>query len=436
MISTKKLTGFSDIAFNSCINAYVPHEVHLALWQDEYIKTEPLVYTGEKVEEGQVIARDSRSLCQIHSPVPGEVKNLSIISLPNGKTGPCITIKTEGSFAYLGRPQKKHQWDFMFADQLIRNIGEKGIVNTFYKAKPLAKELMQQKLRNENKSIFLRLYDLDPTNSTDSFVAKNYMPQILEAMSILSHIVEPNAVYCLFDKNANLKENTDAMNILFNTVPLHFIPVDVTKYPCSGIFEILNLVRHYVKSPEEISISRNDLFIDSVTALTLYEAIVLDQPLMTRFVSVNGEAMSESKIFKVRIGTPIKNLLAECGGFCSQPSKILINGRIYGSAISDFDTPVTKYTKSITVLPKKLFDFLPASPCIRCGNCRKICKADLQPDKIYTQYMKKMNLTPDEIKMTLLCSECRLCNMVCPSRLPLFQTINEIKKIAETKYED
>ena len=202
------------------------------------------------------------------------------------------------------------------------------------------------------------------------------MPQILEAMSILAHIVEPSAVYCLFDKTSTLKEDADAMNILFNTVPLHFIPVDVSKYPCGGTFDILKLVRRATKSPEEISVSRKDLFIDSMTALSVYEAVVLGQPSMTRFVSVSGEAMTESKIFKVRIGTPIKNLLAECGGFCAQPSKILINGRIYGSAISNYDTPITKYTKSITVLPKRLVDFVPTSPCIRCGNCRKTCKAN------------------------------------------------------------
>ena len=101
MISTKKLTS-SSAAFNSYLNAYVPHEVAVALWQDEYTKTEPLVYVGEQVEEGQIIARDSRSLCQIHSPVPGKVEKFSVISLPNGKTGPCLTIKTEGAFSFLG----------------------------------------------------------------------------------------------------------------------------------------------------------------------------------------------------------------------------------------------------------------------------------------------------------------------------------------------
>ncbi len=106
MISTKKLTA-SSAAFSSCTNAYVPHEVLVALWQDEYTKTEPLVYAGEHVEEGQIIARDSRSLCQIHSPVPGKVEKFSVISLPNGKTGPCLTIKTEGSFSFFGAAKKE-----------------------------------------------------------------------------------------------------------------------------------------------------------------------------------------------------------------------------------------------------------------------------------------------------------------------------------------
>ena len=232
------------------------------------------------------------------------------------------------------------------------------------------------------------------------------------------------------------EEDAAAMNTLFNTVPLHFIPVDILKYPRGGTFDLIQLVKRSVKSVENITISRKDLFIDSVTALSVYEAIVLEMPSMTRFVSVCGEAMAENKLFKVRIGTPIKNLLAECGGFCAQPSKIIMNGCIYGSAVNNFDTPITKYTKSITILRKKMFDYIPISPCIRCGNCRKICVADLQPDKIFTYHMKKNQFTQTEIQMTLLCSECRLCNMVCPSRLPLFQTISEIKKNAELRYED
>lgn len=436
MISTKKITGISPITFDSYTNAYVPHEVHVALWQDESTKTEPLVYVGEHVEEGQVIARDSRNMCQIHSPVPGTVEKFAVETLPNGRTGPCLTIKTEGSFSFLGHLPKKQTWDFLFPDQLIRNIGEKGVINTFYKPKPLALELVQQKLREGPRSIFLRLFDLDPSNFTDSFIAKNFMPQILESMAILARIVEPAAVFCLYDKSSNMQEDASAMNTLFNTMPLHFIPVDVSKYPCGGTFDILQLVRHSSKTQEFSSVSRKDLFIDSTTALAVYESIVLDTPVMTRYVSVSGEAMVENKIFKVRVGTPIKNLLAECGGFCAQPSKILINGRISGAAIGNFDTPVTKYTKSITVLPKKLFDFFPNSPCVRCGNCRKTCMEGLQPDKLYAKYMKRINLTQEETKMTLLCNECRLCNMVCPSRLPLFQTINEIKKIAEARYED
>ncbi|NLK46353.1 MAG: hypothetical protein GX297_06850 [Treponema sp.] len=435
MISTKKLAT-SSVVFNSYMNAYVPHKVHISLWQDEFTKTEPLVFVGELVKEGQVIASDSRKICQIHSPVPGIVENFSVITLPNGKTGPCLTIKTGGSFSFLGKPRKKQKWDFLFPDQLIRNIGEKGVINTFYKSKPLAIDLMQQKLRKENRSIFLRLFDLDPTNQTDSFVAKTYTPQILEAMVILAHIIQPSAVYCLYDKSMNLQEDAAAMNTLFNTVPLHFIPVDILKYPRGGTFDLIQLVKRSVKSVENITISRKDLFIDSVTALSVYEAIVLELPSMTRFVSVCGEAMAENKLFKVRIGTPIKNLLAECGGFCAQPSKIIMNGCIYGSAVNNFDTPITKYTKSITILRKKMFDYIPISPCIRCGNCRKICVADLQPDKIFTYHMKKNQFTQTEIQMTLLCSECRLCNMVCPSRLPLFQTISEIKKNAELRYED
>ena len=134
---------------------------------------------------------------------------------------------------------------------------------------------------------------------------------------------------------------------------------------------------------------------------------------------------------KTKIGTPIYKLIEECGGFVENPGKIVINGTICGNAISDMSVPITKYVKSVTFLSEKVFTDRRIFPCIHCGNCYRICPVNIKPNLIYEAYMKNPTITPYIKEMATICTDCRLCNMNCPSRLPLYQTVEQVKRIGE-----
>ena len=130
MISIKKIANYVAPPFESYVNTFLSNQFTVALSQDDFTDVNPLVSVGDSVKEGQVIARDIDSNCNIHSPVPGIIKDFVESPLPNGKNGRCIIIQMEGEFSYLGKEQKKLKWNFFFAVQLIRCIAEKGIINT------------------------------------------------------------------------------------------------------------------------------------------------------------------------------------------------------------------------------------------------------------------------------------------------------------------
>ena len=167
--------------------------------------------------------------------------------------------------------------------------------------------------------------------------------------------------------------------------------------------------------------------IDSTTCLDVYNAIAKSYPTIDRFIQIEGDDIATNGIFKIRIGSTLRNIFEECGGFFKEPAKIIINGLLSGIAISDLDTPITKYVKSIFVLSSRGFPDQRQTACIRCGRCHNICPENIHPEKIYSNYYSDTPVKKYILDTIKLCTECGLCNAICPSRIPLYQTIQLIK---------
>ena len=55
-------------------------------------------------------------------------------------------------------------------------------------------------------------------------------------------------------------------------------------------------------------------------------------PLTLKRVTVDGSAVAEPKNVIVPVGTPIKEVIAFCGGYKEEPKKILMGGPMMGIA--------------------------------------------------------------------------------------------------------
>lgn len=128
------------------------------------------------------------------------------------------------------------------------------------------------------------------------------------------------------------------------------------------------------------------------------------------------------------MGTSIRDLAEQCGGFIKRPESIIINGVVCGVSSGTLDAPITKYVKSITFLPASKTPNQKQLECIRCGNCRRVCPLHLSPDVIYSRMVFPYTKDKDDvyIKSSELCNGCGLCNASCPARLPLSQVIYKI----------
>lgn len=427
MISYPVVRSLQEYKFTQ--NAFLPHIVTVPLCQDDYSSScKSLVISGDEVLEGQVIAKTNgikNTESYIHSPIPGKVLDIVPCISPNGKHEFAIRIQLKGSFSYLGKKIKKSNWNSTLSSSISSKLIERGVVNTFKINEP-RNFGVQLKKNRDSKILIVRLFDEDPTCVTDSLISKFYFEQILEGSQIALKAMEGEQIVFAIDKN--LKDKKDFLAKEKNFSNISFLEINSKKYPSGTEKDICYAFNKSLRKTKKNSISKNDIFADSSTMYEVYKAISLETPSLSRPIHFSGNCLYVSCLLNVKIGTSLKDVVNQLGGFLKEPALIIINGSLCGTSVSSLDVPITKYVKSVLFLSKKSFADEQIYSCINCGNCRFVCPSKLSPDIIYNKTINFRELSENLKQSSYECIDCGSCNSVCPSRLPLSQTISAIKE--------
>ena len=410
-----------DGLINHPVNGFLPRKAIIPLKKTDENDIKILVEEGATVSEGQTIAKSHD--VSVHASIPGKVESIFVTTFPDGSEGYVAQIKLSGSFSYTGKKQPLVNWQNYDKNTICYMMADKGVVNTFSKTLPLAKLVKNP----DSEILVVRLYSEDPSRVTDGFITSHYFEKIREGALITAKAMDAKALVFAYDINQNVQE---AEKPTHAGLPVFFVGLDAKSYPCGFSHEIVRQVKNTLKDPLLRKLGNKDLFIDVQTALSVYEAIALGIPVMSRYVHVTGLCLNAAAVTKVKIGTTLSDLAQQCGSFKRKTAKIIINGIVTGNTLASFDVPVSKYVKSVVFMPQSQLPDQKQENCVRCGNCLKICPAGLFPESLYRCATKENEVDEHEnlIKQTaVLCTECALCNSVCPSRLPLSQTISSLK---------
>ncbi len=409
--------SFEHIRFEAPVlihsgNAFLPTTALVPLQQHEGSPAMPVVSAGERVREGQLLARGTSSdSANIHAPIPGILKEIRTVSLPDGKRGQAAVISLSGSFDILGRKQEQFPWRLSPESEILRVLEDKGVINTFDHPVPLVPMLRAAK-KTGDAVLALRLFDYDPTCQLDSWLASEQLRTVLEGTAILAKSFDAKTVYLVHDDKAGKGPATKLIEEIFGARKVTVLQGD-KRYPSGNVRRFTHLLKE--KAP---------VLVDPVTALSAYEAVVNNQPGLQRYVAISGPALGSPAILRVRVGTPIGDVIEECGGFRTDPSRIVVNGLLTGTALYDLDTPVTKYTKSLHIMDRDTCPSYTVRECIHCGRCLQVCPVSIDPMRtVYA--INRLKTEPAVLKSIAACQFCGCCAIVCPSRIPLHQIIRE-----------
>lgn len=175
-----------------------------------------------------------------------------------------------------------------------------------------------------------------------------------------------------------------------------------------------------------------------VTLLNITNAVDYNQPVTERPITVTG-CVKNPKTFFVPIGTAVGVAVKFCGGEIEDDVIFIEGGPMMGRNITP-STPITKKTSGIIVLPKEhpisknittsFFINETQSACEQCQDCTEICPRYLLGHSLQSHILQRtVNFYKfDTLTTAYLCSECGLCEWVCPVRLKPRRVNQFIKK--------
>ena len=268
--------------------------------------------------------------------------------------------------------------------------------------------------------VIVSALDLDPISIPNQQTFRDHVERVEAACQLLSR--STGASRCLLAVPENLSHV--AQNVSGSVATVVLVPA---VYP-NGLPEIL--ARKYggglLMRGNEEGVVGNTVVVSIEHAMAMVSCLHSGKPLLEKTITFTSTENVEPKNFRVRIGTPLADLLHKVGIEPQPKDKLILNGIMNGYACFSEEQPITPTTDSVHLQrASQVFVFQNAA-CTNCGKCNTVCPVDLEVNFLgrfseYGIFDKCLALGAEN------CVECGLCAYVCPARRPLVQFIVHAK---------
>ena len=403
--------------------ARLPKLLVLPLQQHIGKPAEPIVSVGEKVLKGQLIARPADTLsAPVHASSSGTVVAVGhhAVPHPSGLTAPCISIETDGEDKWRPRQNQVHDYHKLSREELRNIIRDAGIVGLGGGGFPSFIKLNPR--HNPVNTLILNGAECEPYITCDEMLLREYALEVIVGMRMMKHAL--NAERCIIAIENNKALAFHALCEQVRNIGADFIEVIQipTIYPTGGERQLIHVLTGKEVPSGGLPIDIGIVCHNVGTAYATYKAVEFDEPLISRYVTIAG-SVAHARNLEVLIGTPVSDLIDQCGGNRHTLSRVIMGGPMMGMALHTDEVPVIKTTNCLLInartadVPLASRDSF-ALPCIRCANCVAACPVGLLPQQLYW-YARAKDFDKIQDYNLFDCIECGCCDYVCPSQIPL-----------------
>ena len=299
-----------------------------------------LVKEGDYVLKGQALTQgDGLRMLPVHAPTSGTIKSIKpyVAAHPSGLDEPAIHLQADGLDQWLERNPID---DFLTLspEQLINKIYQAGIAGLGGAVFPTAAKI--QSAEKKVKLLIINGAECEPYITCDDRLMRERADEIIEGIRILRYILRPeNVVIAIEDNKPEAIEAIRKALQGANDISIRVIP---TKYPSGAAKQLIYLLTGMEVPSGARSSSIGVLMHNVGTAFAIKRAVINDEPLIERVVTLTGDKIPEKGNYWVRLGTPISQVLTHAGYRFDERYPVFAGGPMMGLELSNLNAPVTK----------------------------------------------------------------------------------------------
>ena len=417
----KSLTADKDIEIYSPKGDLVyPMSQHIG------VPCAPIVKKGDVVRVGQKIAdSDAFVSAPIRSGVSGIVKEISSRMTIPGSLEQCIVIENDGKFEHDAEllPHKDHE--SLDPKEYLKIIKEAGIVGMGGACFPTHVKLAPPPGR-DIRWLIVNGAECEPFLNCDNRLMLEHTASIIEGLRICMRLFPDAEGIIAVEDNKPESISRIREELSKGSYPkIKLMPHEV-KYPQGAEKMLIYTVTGQEIPPGALPADVGCIVLNVRTLYHIWLAVVEGIPVVDRIISVTGDVIANPKNLRVPLGTSVRELIDEAGGFTEDPAKVLAGGPMMGISMRSIDVPVVKGTSGILALSARSTLYPPESNCLRCGKCIGACPMGLQPTLLDRQ-VRLRDYSDFEVTGGMNCIECGSCTYICPAHRCLTQTCRDGK---------
>ena len=392
-----------------------PDTVAINLAQHAGAPATPIVAVGDYVKVGQKIGEAAGFIsANIHASVSGTV--IAVENRTHATRGnQClhVVIANDKKHVLHESVQPHKSLEELTPDEIVEIVKEAGIIGMGGAGFPMNVKL---KPRTPVDTVLLNGCECEPLLTADHQLMLGRPDDVVFGLRAMMKAVNATRGIIVIEEN-----KPDAIALLKEKVA-GFENIEVlevsTQYPQGGEKMLIKRALGRQVPSGGLPSDVGCVVANVSTSKAVSDAIQLGMPVIERIITVTGQRVAKPMNLVVKIGTNLQELLDYCGGVTGSDEYLIkVGGPMMGAAQGTLTASSTKCTNGVTIYD---VDEPETQECIKCGRCVDVCPMELAP----LQFAKYV-MDPAALKQLNImdCMECRSCEYICSSKIPLVSMI-------------